>query len=464
MRLELIATLLVTSAVSANSQPRRLSVAPRPMQPETVTTQYSIRKIGPLVNGGGSTAAAINNWTQIAGTSLSQFAEQPFRWSDGLIEGLPIAGPGNSNFANGINNAGQVVGHASFPGTSSQAALWTLTNASGWQVTGLGIPGGFAFSIANDLSDDGSRVVGYVDDAIEQNLAVSWERDSATGAWQSRFMGVLPENYGSYANGVNDRGVAVGASYVPFATSQATRWVRTNAGWSIGALPYLPGGFAQSIAYAVNDFGLIAGAAVAADGTYHAALWNSRGVIDLGSFPGEDAYARGINASGVVVGETWGTSGLTRAFVGSNSGLQDLNRHIPPDTGWNLRSAVGINDSGQIVGTGDLGGFWHTYLLTPVAMTLSGPTPGTIGVPNTFTIAAANDQVIHLYAAFGAGETALPGCSAVPLNIVSPVLVGTFAGVGSISIDLPDDFAGRTVYFQAAAGCQVSNVVRFTFP
>ncbi|MBX3364077.1 MAG: DUF3466 family protein [Phycisphaeraceae bacterium] len=455
-------TLAALLAVAAHAQPRRLMLAPRPIQPESVASQYSIKKIGPLVNGGGSLGSAINNLTQIAGTSLSQTAEQPYRWSGGMIEGLPITGSGTSNFAHGINNAGQVVGYASFPGTASEAALWTLTNSMGWQVTGLGIPSGFAFSIANDLSDDGTRIVGYADNAIELLVATSWERDDS-GDWNMLDMGTLPHNYGSYANGLNNQGVAVGTSYVPFGTSQATHWQRTNTGWTISALPYLPNGYSQSIAFAINDSGLIAGAAVASDGYYHATTWSGNSITDFGTFSGEHSYARAINTSGTIVGETWG-AGLTRAFIGSNSGLHDLNTRIPPDTGWNLRSATGINDSGQIVGTGDLGGFWHTFLLTPVAMNLTGPTPGVVGVPNTFSIIAPNDQSIQLYYAFSAGETAISGCSAVPLNIASPTLLATFPDPSSITIELPDEFSGQTVYFQAATGCQVSNVVRYTFP
>jgi hypothetical protein len=53
--------------------------------------------------------------------------------------------------------------------------------------------------------------------------------------------------------------------------------------------------------------------------------------------------------------------------------MLDLNGLIDPNSGWQLYAAYGINDSGQIVGTGTFAGFSRAYLLTPV------PEPATIG-------------------------------------------------------------------------------------
>ena len=45
--------------------------------------------------------------------------------------------------------------------------------------------------------------------------------------------------------------------------------------------------------------------------------------------------------------------------------MSDLNTLINPSLGWTLQYAKGINDSGQIVGYGLVGGTMTAYLLTP---------------------------------------------------------------------------------------------------
>lgn len=428
--------------------------------------QYSVKQLGPLAGDGGSSATAINNHEQVAGWSISQSAETPYRWSDGFMEALPVTGSGTSNFAFGISDSGSVVGRASFPGAASNAALWSRDDDGDWSVEDLGNLPGFAFSQANDLANSGELAVGDVDDAFEQLIATAWEYDpDASPPWRILSLGALAGYYGSYANGVNDQGVAVGASYIPYQTVRATRWTRTHAGWSAEALPFLPGGFDHSVASAVNEHGVTTGWAIASDGLRHAVIWLDSGIVDLGAYPGEHTYGLAINDDDQVVGETRGF-GLERAFLAHNGQIVDLNDLIPPDTGWTLRSATGINNQGQIVGEGAIGGFRHSFLLTPVAMTLEGPEPGIVSVPNTFTISAGDDEEVYLYYSFSAGETPIAGCTAVPLNLGEPGLLAVFPGATSITIELPDGFSGETVYFQAASSskCAVSNVVRHTFP
>jgi len=57
-----------------------------------------------------------------------------------------------------------------------------------------------------------------------------------------------------------------------------------------------------------------------------------------------------------------------RAFIWDrDSGRQDLNALIPPDSGWKLEVASSINDRGEVVGWGDHGHSEDTgFLLIPV--------------------------------------------------------------------------------------------------
>ena len=43
-----------------------------------------------------------------------------------------------------------------------------------------------------------------------------------------------------------------------------------------------------------------------------------------------------------------------------------MNSLIDPALGWSLIYASSINDSGQITGLGQIGGYTHTFLATPV--------------------------------------------------------------------------------------------------
>jgi len=53
------------------------------------------------------------------------------------------------------------------------------------------------------------------------------------------------------------------------------------------------------------------------------------------------------------------------AFIYRAGKMKDLNKLIPQNSGWVLKQATGINDSGQIVGWGMLHKQIHAFLLSP---------------------------------------------------------------------------------------------------
>jgi hypothetical protein len=56
--------------------------------------------------------------------------------------------------------------------------------------------------------------------------------------------------------------------------------------------------------------------------------------------------------------------------------MLDLNDLLPPGSGWELTTALGINGAGQIVGGGLLDGREHAYLLTPAGVRSGLPRTG----------------------------------------------------------------------------------------
>ncbi len=67
-----------------------------------------------------------------------------------------------------------------------------------------------------------------------------------------------------------------------------------------------------------------------------------------------------------MVGYAETTSNGSHAFLYTDGVMQDLNAFIDPLSEWTLLQATGINDRGQIAGTGFIRGFVHAYVLTPV--------------------------------------------------------------------------------------------------
>jgi len=87
---------------------------------------------------------------------------------------------------------------------------------------------------------------------------------------------------------------------------------------------------------------------------------------DLGALPGDaNSAAMGVNAFGQVVGWSGSAEGAgSHAFLWTAGRMLDLNRTLPPDSGWVLTSARAINLSDQITGTGLHNGTMRAFLLS----------------------------------------------------------------------------------------------------
>jgi probable HAF family extracellular repeat protein len=97
----------------------------------------------------------------------------------------------------------------------------------------------------------------------------------------------------------------------------------------------------------------------------HAVLWDKGKIIDLGSLGSNDTYAYSINNAGKIVGYSKTTKGY-RALLWDKGSIKYLNNLIPSNSGWQLGTAVSINDRGQIVGQGEYKGKTRAFLLTPI--------------------------------------------------------------------------------------------------
>ena len=194
-------------------------------------------------------------------------------------------------------------------------------------------------------------------------------------------------------------GISPNGAWVAGVSSDSTGSTMKATLWNSG-IPQALGpvtGSQQSDAMAVNDSGVAAGAVFSVNlvsnlnnGSAHATMFANGTVTDLGVLTGDlSSQAMGINSSGTVVGFSsalqphptlqiyallWPPSQSYRAFAYSGGAMYDLNKLITNATGWQLSFAMGINNSGQIAGTGTYQGHSRAFLLTPVTVATPGVT------------------------------------------------------------------------------------------
>jgi hypothetical protein len=116
----------------------------------------------------------------------------------------------------------------------------------------------------------------------------------------------------------------------------------------------------------VNDAGLIVGSGQAGGFTITFVNGTAGTPVSMeGPFNPRD-----VNNAGLAVGAN--NFGSAYSFL-TGGYLVELGTTIAPDSGWSLRDAFGVNDTGLIVGNGLLNGEPHGFLLTPVGI----PEPST---------------------------------------------------------------------------------------
>lgn len=305
---------------------------------------YSIRNLGNL-GGTDITATGINQNGQVTGFGTNRQGEyHAFLWSSGVMSDLGISPSNFMSQAGGINNLGMIAGTQT--GDSG-------TRAFAWSAGAYTSLGGLGTS-ASAINDAG-QIAGLLTTQNSQGHAFRM----SGGSLQD--LGTMPGGTWSSAYGINNSGTVAG--YGDTAGSNFRGFVTDSAGrmTPLGTL-----GGNSSYAMAINDAGQVGGSASARSGYVHAVTWNNGSIVDLGTLGGGNSFAYGINNASTVVGYSYlANSTDTHAFVYRDGILYDLNVLVPSLAGWTLLNAYGINDRGQVVGTGMLNGQLNAFLLDP---------------------------------------------------------------------------------------------------
>lgn len=340
-----ILALLLFTSLEANSTPqftlRLLSDLTRPTMPTgindfgdisgyesvpggfqsvKISSNGLITRFGEVDSTFASGAFAINNSFDAVGTiyagspSPTGFFSRQAVVFNAAGQTLRLAGLGGSNtVALGINTQGDIVGHASTPNDTNYHA--TL----------------FSFGLTSlDLGGLGGK--------------------------------------NSQANAVSDRREIVGAAEMADGSVHATLFTEVGANIDLGILA----GGTYSTALAVNDIGQAVGQSTSATSRWaRATIFSLAGhtPVDLGAPEGYGSRATGINNLGQVVGDYSTYTTEHYAFLWEGGQMFRLDDLLSTTDGYSdvhLVLAAGINELGQIAAYGTVGGFYASFLLSPV--------------------------------------------------------------------------------------------------
>ena len=158
---------------------------------------------------------------------------------------------------------------------------------------------------------------------------------------------------------------------------------------------------ALPISLNLNNQGQVIGQSdLAGDANFHAFLWTKEtGIQDLGTLPGDvNSVAVGINDSGEIVGPSLDANFNPHPYLWRNGVMTALTSLIPANSPLSLLVACSINSSGEIVGLAVTStGVYHGYLATPSSNGAAGgiSSPATQGMTSPITLPAGIDGTCY---------------------------------------------------------------------
>lgn len=311
----------------------------------------------------------------------------------------------------------------------STAPIPAMAHAD-WSIVGLGTLVGESYAYGVSGINDSGQVIGYSDTGGEIHAFITGP--NGIGMTDLGNLGGAE----TFAYGINNSGQVVGVSNTG---SGNHAFITGPNGIGMTDLGTLKSGvWSWSEAHGVND----AGEVVGIDNLYAFITGpNGIGMTDLGISGGSSSIALGINNSGQVVGDSDNNARyLWHAFItGPNGiGMTDLG-----DLGGNFSHASDINDSGQVVGMSSTGSGSHAFITGPNGMgmtdlgTLGGNYSEAYGINNAgevVGVAAIATGEKHAFI-FSHGEM-------IDLSLLTPVVAAGWTDLSPTSINNNGQIAG----------------------
>jgi probable HAF family extracellular repeat protein len=267
---------------------------------------------------------------------------------------------GTYSRAYAINNSGDIVG-VSRPGVGvERATYWQHVSPTTWSIRQLSAAPGETQSGAAGINDLGV-IAGWTYSAGNDGDPVRWLSPASA-----------PENLGAFgreAGGINLAGQILGTMPVA-ATSE---YDATTHGflWENGVITDLGDlGGRQSQAFRINSAGDMIGYSRVIplpNGRTRAVVWKAGVITELPMLPGgtHDAFARGINDAGVIVGQSPNAAGQAHAVRWVPAASEPSGYRIE-DLGLGYSVARAINNNGEIVGEYYKSSAWRPFYWHPV--------------------------------------------------------------------------------------------------
>ncbi len=352
---------LFTSAILVNGQDSRFETNISNTLPPP---QYQIFDIGvaqagdSAVQGLGASVGGIG-----LGRSIRTGGSQAFSWTQSAgIKALTNLSGLNFCLASGANGNNSVAGTCatSLTGTGRLPVIWQNDVPS--QLT---LPAGQTIGDANDVNNSGI-VVGSSGNGSGQRGVIY---TSGIGANISQT--TANGSFFTTAFKINDSGRVVGQGIDPTNAARNVGMVYdigSSSAFEVGALSGANG----ALAFDVSNSGFVVGSSMQNQGSGRPYIWSqANGMTEIPLPVGTtQGSARSVNSAGWAVGTASSAFAIPFLYDGTATyRLQDL---IPAGTGWDLStntssSALGISDSGIIVGTGVFNGQIRAYAMVPVA-------------------------------------------------------------------------------------------------
>ena len=303
----------------------------------SLVSGYEITRI--FGNDGNKTIAyGINNLNQVVGAAYDENdVRRPFIWVE--QNGMQLIST-DSGYATDINDSGQVA-----------LRLYTTTEAYRWSESDgfeLLNPETDKYSCTYTIGSDGA-IVGYTANVNP----IFWSTPTSYVNY------VRPGGQHATMSGYNSvSGYTVGFAYSyngQYTDKKPICWTSSTTAQYM--VPLVSGRF--SVADKINSLDQIVGYGNDSSDIRHALFWENYSAtpIDLGV-----GTALGISNDGTKIVGT--LDGAATVWIKENSvwNAYDLNDYLAPDSEWELVSAVEINDSNMIVGSGWYNGLAESFI------------------------------------------------------------------------------------------------------
>jgi probable HAF family extracellular repeat protein len=324
-------------------------------------TYWDIVALGSL--GGTYTAPyGVSNRGEVVGVSSTNGnSEYHAFWYDDankMVSADPGVSSSPSSMLYGINNSGHAAGWSRTSSGTMHATVYTSSTGISSDIGALGAT--FSTSYARSINDSGV-VVG--ESLLDSGVYHPFMYTEGGGMTDLGTLGGVT----AYAYDINASNQVTGYSLNSGNTAwRAYKWDPTNGMTDIGTL-----GGANSFGSAINDSGKIVGNSETSEFQTMAFMYDEFGMNSLGALGGTSSAAHDINKWDQVVGyAAIRNDAAYHAFLFEDDVMIDLNDYLEEDSEWILEFAYGINDLGQIVGTGTFDGNPNSaFLMSPITVT-----------------------------------------------------------------------------------------------